>query len=96
MLYVVELTMAKQNYTERMNEMRTWLDHHHVEPSRFRFLVGDASVGCRAHFAAEHDAAAFAAAFGGEVSTVAGLTDGAAGVSSHSASSSEPDHDRPN
>lgn len=96
MLYIVELTIAEPNYTERMNEMRTWLDHHRVEPARFRFIVGDGSVECRVHFAAENDAAAFASAFGGEVSTVAGLTAGAADVSQRLASSSEPGLDRPN
>ena len=95
MLYIVELTIADQNYTERMNEMRTWLDHHRVEPARFRFIVGDASVECRVHFAVESDAAAFAGAFGGEVSTVAGLTAGAPNVSPRSASSSESGRVRP-
>lgn len=76
MLYIVELTIAEPNFVERMNEMRTWLDHRHVEPSRFRLVVGDASGECRVHFTSEADAAAFAQEFGGDVSVIAGVTAG--------------------
>jgi hypothetical protein len=94
MLYVVELTIAEAEFTDRMNEMRTWLDHRHAEPSRFRFASGDAAGECRVHFASEADAAAFALQFGGTVSTVAGIA-GAVDFNSRSASSSGSGRARP-
>jgi hypothetical protein len=95
MLYIVDLTIADANFIERMSEMRTWLDHRRVEPSRFRFVIGEAAGACRVHFTSEADAAAFAQEFGGEVSAVAGVTAGAGGVSSRSASSSGSGPARP-
>lgn len=95
MLYIVAVTIAEPNFVERMNEMRTWLDHRHVEPSRFRFTVSDAAGECRVHFASEADAAEFAHQFDGEVTAVAGVTAGVAEVNSRSASSSGSGRVRP-
>lgn len=77
MLYIVTVTTGGPDFMDRMNQMRTWLDHRHVEPSHFRCSVGDASGEYRVHFDAEADAVAFASEFDGEVSTVAAVTAGA-------------------
>jgi len=66
--YVVELPVDEAGFTERMNQMRAWLDHARYEPSRFRFSSADARpIGCRVHFKTEDEAAAFARQFGGRV-----------------------------
>ncbi len=74
MHYVVELPIGEADFTERMNQMRAWLDHQRCEPTRFQFSYADArSIGCRVHFKTEDEAAAFARQFGGRVlSAVAG------------------------
>ena len=95
MLYIVTVTISEPDFVDRMSEMRTWFDHHHVEPSRFRFATGDTCGECRVHFTCDADAAAFARQFGGEVSTVAGITAAGSQLSSHSASSSGSGRARP-
>lgn len=92
MLYSVELTITETNLVGRMNEMRTWLDHRHIEPAMFRFVDGEAPGEFRVNFSSEADAAAFAEQFGGKVATVAGVT---AAFSSRSASSSGLGRARP-
>ena len=95
MLYIVGLTIAELNIVERMNEMRTWLDHRHIEPTMFRVLDRDAGGELRLSFSSEADAAAFAEEFGGDVSVVAGVTAGAGGLNSRSANSSGSGRARP-
>ncbi len=95
MIYIVTVTITDPNLIDRMNQMRTWLDHRRVEPSRFRFADGDAAGECRVHFTSEADATAFASEFGGEVSAVNGVVAGAGRFSSRSANSSGSGPDRP-
>ena len=94
MLYIVGLTIAEQNIVERMNEMRTWLDHRHIEPAMFRLVDGEVPGELRVNFTSQADAVAFAAQFGGEVSAVAGVVAGDA-FNSRSASSSGSGRVRP-
>jgi hypothetical protein len=64
MLYVVELTISQANFTDRMNQMRAWLDHQRFQPSGFRF-DGTHPSGYRVHFQSASEAEAFARQFGG-------------------------------
>ena len=66
MRYVVELAISEQDFTERMNAMRAWLDHRRCQPSAFRIAGPDQSV-CRVYFEAESEAEAFAREFGGRL-----------------------------
>jgi hypothetical protein len=95
MFYIVELTIAETIFIGRMNEMRTWLDHRHIEPTMFRIVDGEAPGEVRISFSSEGDATAFATEFGGEVSAVAGVAAVAAGFNSRSASSSGSGRVRP-
>ena len=68
MVYVVEIPVEEEGLTERMSQMRAWLDHQRCEPSRFRVSdAGAQAPGCRVYFGTETDAAAFAQKFGGRV-----------------------------
>ena len=68
MAYVVEVPVAGDDLTERMNTMRTWLDRQRLEPKRFRFSGADVRpTVCRVNFNTENEATAFAHEFGGRV-----------------------------
>jgi hypothetical protein len=66
MRFIVELAISEQDFTERMNTMRAWLDHCRCQPSAFRFAGPEQSI-CRVHFEAENEATAFASEFGGRL-----------------------------
>jgi hypothetical protein len=68
MVYIVEIVVTENGLSERMSQMRAWLDHHRYQPSRFRVAnVGAQPPGCRVYFRAEAEAAAFARQFGGRL-----------------------------
>ena len=67
MVYIVEIVVSEDGLSERMNQMRAWLDHQRCEPRRFRVSGTGAEPGCRVYFSAEPEAAAFARQFGGRV-----------------------------
>ena len=68
MVYIVEIEVAENGLPEQMNQMRAWLDHQRYAPIRFRVSdAGRQSAGCRVHFNAEDEAAAFARQFGGHL-----------------------------
>jgi hypothetical protein len=66
MLYIVEVPIDG-DLTERMGQMRTWLDHLRCEPGAFRSSTVAGSVVGRVEFLVEAEARAFAQAFGGRV-----------------------------
>jgi hypothetical protein len=66
MLYIVELTISEADFTERMHQMRAWLDHRGFEPSEFRF-AGAQPSNCRVHFQSQSEAEEFAREFGGRL-----------------------------
>jgi hypothetical protein len=68
MVYIVEVVASEDGLSERMNQMRAWLDHQRCEPSRFRVSdAGAQPAGCQVCFSAEAEAVAFAQQFGGRV-----------------------------
>ncbi len=68
-MFLVEVTIQHEDeLTEKMEAMRTWLDHRRFEPATFRYTFASPSVGCRIEFSIEAEALAFAAAFGGHLS----------------------------
>ena len=71
MVYIVEVPVAEERLSERMNQMRAWLDHQRSAPSRFQVSdAGAESPGFRVYFNAEDEAAAFARQFGGSVRSI--------------------------
>lgn len=67
MLYIVEVRRIGGDLIAAMTEMRTWLDHQHIEPDAFRHSSGGAGITFRVDFKAETAAAAFARAFDGRI-----------------------------
>ena len=51
--------------TERMKQMREWLDHRRFEPSTFRYTFTSPGILICVEFKAEVEAAAFCTEFGG-------------------------------
>ena len=66
MLYIVELPIDG-DLTERMGQMRTWLDHLRYQPGAFRPLSAGGRTVFRVEFMVEAEARAFAQAFGGRM-----------------------------
>ncbi len=66
-MYSTEIRFVAGQFVDRMNEMRTWLDSRRVEPSVFRYDHVAGGVVIRVEFAAEAEATAFAAEFGGSL-----------------------------
>ena len=66
MLYVVELAISEEEFTERMNQMRAWLDHRRFQPSAFRFDGTEPSC-CRVRFQSASEAEEFSREFGGRL-----------------------------
>ena len=64
-MYSTEIRFLAGQFVERMNEMRTWLDSRHFEPSIFRYDHIDGGVAIHVEFTAADEAAAFASEFGG-------------------------------
>ena len=68
MVYIVEVVVSEDALPERMNQMRVWLDHQRYAPIRFQVSdAGEQATGCRVHFEAEEEAAAFARQFDGRL-----------------------------
>lgn len=67
MLYTVEVRMIGGDLPTFMSEMRTWLDHHRLEPDAFRYSPGSPTTTFRVDFKLDEEAKAFAKAFGGRV-----------------------------
>ena len=65
---VVEVTRSGADLGGTMTQMRTWLDHHQVEPALFElaFLAGR-QIRFRFQFQSTSDALAFAGVFDGKV-----------------------------
>jgi hypothetical protein len=53
--------------SERLGSMRQWLDHQRFEPATFRYTFKYAGLLLDVEFLIEAEAAAFAAAFNGQV-----------------------------
>ena len=66
MLYIVEIPIDG-DLTERMGQMRTWLDHLRYQPGALRSSSAGGKVVFRVEFMVEAEARAFAQAFGGRV-----------------------------
>lgn len=67
-MYIVEVVRAAEGLAAPMSGMRTWLDHHQVQPALFEFaLLPDRVIRFRLQFRTSAEAAAFARAFEGEV-----------------------------
>jgi hypothetical protein len=67
MLYIVEVSVSAERLAIELSQMRTWLDHMHHQPVGFRHSAVAKTAICRIDFTAEHDAKAFAQAFGGRL-----------------------------
>jgi hypothetical protein len=68
-MHIVEVRRRGAEFGATMAEMRTWLDHHQVEPSLFEFKrATDGGVRFRLQFKQRTEASALAVVFDGEVS----------------------------
>jgi hypothetical protein len=66
-MYAVEFFHEGDGLAEPMEQIRTWLDHEHVQPSVFRLSLMPGGTVFRVEFNAMGETEAFARAFGGEV-----------------------------
>jgi hypothetical protein len=66
-MYVVEIHHNGDGLVEPMEQIRTWLDHEHIQPSVFRLSLITGGTVLRVEFNAMSGAEAFARAFGGQV-----------------------------
>ena len=66
-MYAVEFFHEGDGLAEPMEQIRTWLDHEHVQPSIFRLSLMPGGTVFRVEFYAMREAEAFARAFSGEV-----------------------------
>ena len=71
-MHVVEVRRKGADLGSAMAQMRTWVDHHRMEPQAFEvgFIPGG-EVRFRLSFAALNDASAFARAFDGDLVAMA-------------------------
>jgi hypothetical protein len=67
MLYTVDVRFTGNEVVGLMSNMRTWLDHRRLEPNTFRQITERDAASFRLEFKNEHEAEAFAQAFGGRV-----------------------------
>jgi hypothetical protein len=67
LLYTVEVQLIGGSLPGMLSDMRTWLDHHRIEPDSFRHFSRTGKVVFRVEFKLEPEAWAFAKAFGGRV-----------------------------
>ena len=65
MLYTVEVRRIGADLAASMVAMRSWLDHHRINPAAFEHSLGGPGIAFRVQFRQESDALAFANAFGG-------------------------------
>ena len=66
-MYVAEIHHNGDGLAEPMEQIRTWLDHEHVQPSIFRLSLMPGGTVFRVEFNAMREAEAFLQAFGGRV-----------------------------
>ena len=67
-MHIVEIRRRGAKFGATMAEMRTWLDHHQVEPNFFEFeRTREGGVRFRLQFKKATDASALAIRFHGEV-----------------------------
>ena len=66
-MYIVEVRHDGDGLAEPMADIRTWLDHQHVQPSIFRLSLVRGGTIFRLDFNAVSEAEAFLQAFGGRV-----------------------------
>ena len=67
LLYTVEVQLIEGSLPTMLSDMRTWLDHHRVEPDSFRHFSRPGKVVFRVEFKLEPEARGFAKAFRGRV-----------------------------
>jgi hypothetical protein len=67
-MFQVEIRVPEDSaLSDRMEEMRMWLDERHFEPANFRYSFGLPGIVCRVDFPVEQEATAFAGAFEGKL-----------------------------
>jgi hypothetical protein len=66
-MYAVEIHHNGDGLAEPMEQMQTWLDNEHVQPSVFRLSLIPGGTIFRLEFNALSEAEAFARAFDGRV-----------------------------
>ena len=67
-MYVVEVVRDSEGLAAPMSDMRTWLDHHQVQPAFFELgFLPNRVIRFRLQFRTSAEAAGFARAFEGEV-----------------------------
>jgi hypothetical protein len=64
-MYRAEIRFLAEQFLERMNEMRLWLDSRRFEPAVFRYDHVEEGIVFHVEFTIEDQAAAFAQEFGG-------------------------------
>jgi hypothetical protein len=65
---LVRITRRGADLDDAMTQMRTWLDHHQIEPALFELAsLPSREIRFRFQFQRASDASAFAEVFGGEV-----------------------------
>jgi hypothetical protein len=68
MIYTVEVRhIGSDTLAELMAAMRTWLDHHRIQPKLFNTSTGCPGVTFRVGFSAVDEAGEFAQAFRGRL-----------------------------
>jgi len=67
MLYIVEVASGRGDIAAVMSNMRTWLDHHRLQPVIFLQRPGRDGVTFRLEFRTEAEAGAFVGTFGGRL-----------------------------
>ena len=66
-MYAVEFFHEGDGLAEPMEQIRTWLDHEHIQPSVFRLSLIPGGTVFHVEFNAMEEAEAFARAFDGQV-----------------------------
>ena len=66
-MYVVEIHHNGDGLVEPMEQIRTWLDHEHIQPSIFRLSLIPGGTVFRVELNAASEAEVFAREFGGQV-----------------------------
>src|SRR5438874_13632752 len=66
-MYVVQFRHDGDDLAEPMADIRTWLDHQHIQPSVFRLSLISGATIFRLEFKGASDAETFAEAFDGQV-----------------------------
>jgi hypothetical protein len=66
-MHVVEISQSGEGLSAPMAQMRTWLDHHRIEPLFFELaLLPERKIRFRLQFREASEAAAFTQAFQSE------------------------------